>query len=263
MDLFDGSSRHWQVFQVRTLHVFNYFIYRLIRSKEATKFITDIEQVVKNLEYPPQVMSPRNAAMDIIAITNFVKEANQKWYLFGESYGSYLAYVAYRLWPKLFDGVLLDGFAPFLHLIGQEHDLRTHIMDNCARNEECSALIDPASIPQLSQQVQETSNTCIEKILDFVDKDREESKGKSIRRFNRRVLLKFHYTVNQATLVAYLQAAITCTDLHAFEKGLDVLIKSIKTKKHPRRRTLWKCPSLRTIIHLIILTLRQLGNDQG
>lgn len=190
-------------------------------------------------------MSPRNAAMDIIAITNFTKEAGQKWYLFGESYGTYLAYVAYQLQPKIFDGALLDGFAPYLHLRGQEHDLRQHIMNNCARNEECPSLIDPTSIPLLSQQVQETSNACVEAILDFVDKDRKDAKGRSIRRFNRRVLLKFSYAENQATLVAYLQAAITCTDLSTFLKALDVIVKKYDSKEASQKKDIMEVSLLK------------------
>ena len=51
--------------------------------------------------------------------------------------------------------------------------------------------------------------------------------------------------MNQATLVAYLQAAITCTDLSAFEKALDVLIKKYKDKEGSQKKDIMEVSLLK------------------
>lgn len=94
-----------------------------------------LDEVVKKLPFPLQIMSMHNAAMDIIAITSNAKkkDGEARWYMMGESYGADLANTAYRIARDLFAGAILDGFSPLVLSKSPESDIRHHLADNCTK----------------------------------------------------------------------------------------------------------------------------------
>lgn len=83
MHLLHGPPWDWQVGKVPFVVIF--IIYRLIRSKEKFKYLGKLDEYVKKLKFPIQIMSMHNATMDIISITSNLKKGGGQWYMWGQS----------------------------------------------------------------------------------------------------------------------------------------------------------------------------------
>lgn len=200
---------------------------KLLRHKEMGAWTHKVADQVRKLDFPLTIMSVHNAAMDLATVTSNLKQEGQTWYLMGESYGAYLSDFAYRLGAarQLFNGVILDGYMPVLYHEDSEEDIRHNIADNCSRNVECKALIDPNDILHLAEKVQAANNECVDMLLKYVNEEFQtslrEQRGYAIRLFNRAVIQEFSHIENQAILIAFLQAAVACPDKQAFRVAIE------------------------------------------
>ena len=210
---------------------------KLTRSKKAWDFAKLLPSIVSSLPHPIQIMSPHNASMDIVAIASSLKNTlpNTYFYLYGESYGAYIANFAHSAAPDVFHGVLLDGFATKLHIGKREGDVKEVIADVCRKNNECRQLIDPGRISRLPQELAQANNACTDMIVQRMKPSGVDhlSKAHWIRQFNRNVLYGFGADTGQASLVAYLYGAVVCKDPVAFEGALKVFDRFDPAKKKP------------------------------
>lgn len=181
----------------------------------------DPNQVAAALPFPLQIMSVHNAAMDFVSVTNAIKQPGEHFYLMGESYGAFLSSYVYRLVPGLFNGAILDGFNPSLHIrSGQEPDLRHQLSAVCTKSRECKSLIDPARILTLVQEFINTDNPCTKKVFKRNDK---VSKGAAVRRLILSIKEAYLSVYNQQATVAFLNGALMCANPAQFDAALSKL----------------------------------------
>jgi len=98
-----------------------------------------LEEHVKNLDFPPQIITTQNAAKDLIFITKLLMEdlkgsmgSDPKFLVRAHSYGTFLTYRAMHYEPDLFSGVLLLDFMPDFRM--EAIDYGPHLHSFCTND---------------------------------------------------------------------------------------------------------------------------------
>ena len=210
---------------------------KMLRSKDMEQYTKGLEPIVKNLLYPIQVISVHNAAMDLVALSNAIKtgSADRQVYLYGESYGAFLSSYAVRLRPDIFSGVILDGFAPGLHMQGgREADLREPLKEICQRSPECRALINPEDIPNLAGNFVRSNNDCLKAVIERsanskkLTKEERNQPAAVVRSLISESLDAFDLKLRIPATLAILKGGVACENLDDFKAALSFLDEKSK-----------------------------------
>ena len=199
------------------------------------------------LYYGPKYKSPgafplaflriHDFSKDVIAVAQMLKEedSTSEVYLYGSRDGSYLASYVFRSNPALFHGVLLEKYRGKMHGFSSSFDISDALQYNCENTPECSELFPPLGFSNLSLQLQNASNPCIEDIIRLFGR-RKSIDSRVVRIFVDRILRKSPVSTRFHNLMTMIKGAIECSNPGAFRTALTRLT-SISSVDRPNSNT--------------------------